>query len=113
MMHHGLSITFLKTLTPPALLPNYKNKKSRLKTLFEDTLQEPIPDRLSPHELAKTIEAEAKRSSSHPLFNRSRWQSIAAILLFFFLEMSLVGSGITLLLLLTSLHKNARWYAKH
>lgn len=80
-----------------------QKQKEQLKTLFEDTLQEPIPDRLSPHELAKNIEAEAKRSSSHPLFYRSRWQSIAAILAVFlfgnvsgwFGHHSLIASNLT------------------
>lgn len=71
-----------------AFVADLKAQRERLKTLFDNTLHEPIPERLSPHRLAKTIDDQSKaKELRNPTLLRKlndfRWQSVAAVLSIF------------------------------
>lgn len=70
-----------------AFVADLKTQREQLKTLFDDALHDPIPERLSPHRLAQTIDDQNKTEEYKKPFltqrNVFRWQSVAAVLSIF------------------------------
>ncbi len=65
-----------------------QEQRAQLKTLFDTHLQEPIPERLSPHKIAEamgdiTVAPVLKEEAFLTKLNDFRWQSIAAVLSIF------------------------------